>query len=162
MRQSLPMLVRVAGLEPARHTATDFKSVVSAIPPYPHEVEGLFPSQPYILIVSQIFEFVNTFLKKIFLIFYNTNLPRRNPLELKMEVRIEPTCQKTVNESRSRNEGQMFFFVGIITPLNEYLGEIEPTELVLHGFSSFPFLLEHPYCITFCEVCQYFFEENFY
>lgn len=36
MRQSLPILVRVAGLEPARHTATDFKSVVSAIPPHPH------------------------------------------------------------------------------------------------------------------------------
>ena len=31
-------MVRVAGLEPARHTATDFKSVVSAIPPHPHIV----------------------------------------------------------------------------------------------------------------------------
>ena len=43
MRQSLPILVRVAGLDPARHTATDFKSVVAAIPPHPHG-GGVFPS----------------------------------------------------------------------------------------------------------------------
>ncbi len=30
-------MVRLAGLEPARLTSTDFKSVVYAIPPQPHK-----------------------------------------------------------------------------------------------------------------------------
>ena len=70
-------MVRVAGFEPARHTATDFKSVVSAystIPAYKvSEGLGYFYrlgfSQPYILSIAQTFEFVNTFLKKIFIFF---------------------------------------------------------------------------------------------
>ena len=41
--------------------AGDFESPVSAVPPRPHEVEGLFPSQPYILIIAQIFEIVKFF-----------------------------------------------------------------------------------------------------
>ena len=85
MPRSLPILVRATGVEPVIPKASDFKSDAyanSATPAYwrlgvyhdtaeterimSHEVEGLFPSQPYILSIAQIFEFVNTFLKKIF------------------------------------------------------------------------------------------------
>ena len=58
-------LVRAARFELARLAAGDFKSPVSAIPPRPHEVEGLFPSQPYILIIAQIFGIVK-FLERFF------------------------------------------------------------------------------------------------
>ena len=50
-----------------------------------------------------------------------------------MEVRIEQTPKKAVNESRKRNKRQVHFFVGTITPFYEYLCQIEPTE-PLHGY----------------------------
>ena len=58
-------LVRAARFELAHLAAGDFKSPVSAIPPHPHEVEGLFPSQPYILIIARIFGIVK-FLERFF------------------------------------------------------------------------------------------------
>ena len=45
-----------------------------------------------------------------------------------MEVRIEQTSKKAVNESRKRNKGQVHFFVRVITPFYEYLCQIEPME----------------------------------
>ena len=79
------------GFEPIRLAAGDFKSPVSAVPPRPHnwrlgvyhdtaeaervmlrKVEEVFLSlsQPYILSIAQIFEFVKSFLKSFFRTFH--------------------------------------------------------------------------------------------
>ena len=55
-----------------------------------------------------------------------------------MEVRIEQTSKKAVNESRKRNKRQVHFLVRVVPPFYEYLCQIEPTEPL------------HRYILPFC------------